>query len=77
MNIPEQVSELAARYGFNSVSLAKHVADEDIYSVECVDGQGFPLPVGLPAFIIFDGKSCKLADGEEGFALSCTLFGDE
>ena len=39
--------------------------------------EGFELPVGLPAFILFDGQSCCLVDGEEGLALSSRLFGDE
>ena len=68
MEIPKQVSELA-----NSSSSP----EGSIYSVGCVDGDGFELPVGLPAFILFDGQSCRLVDGEEGLALSSRLFGDE
>ena len=43
----------------------------------CVDGDGFELPVGLPTFILFDGQSCRLVDGEEGLTLSSRLFGDK
>ena len=73
MEIPKQVSELANSSGYNSVVLSASSPD----SVGCVDGDGFELPVGLPAFILFDGQSCRLVDGEEGLALSSRLFGDE
>ena len=73
MEIPKQVSELA----YNSVVLSASSPEGSIYSVGCVDGDGFELPVGLPAFILFDGQSCRLVDGEEGLALSSRLFGDE
>ncbi|WP_129616510.1 hypothetical protein [Bacteroides cellulosilyticus] len=77
MKIPEQVSELANRNGYNSVILSKHSQQESIYSVGCVDENGFDLPVGLPAFILFNGQSCSLITGEEGLMLSSQLFGDE
>lgn len=77
MNIPKQVSELASKNGYNSVHLSKHSGSESIYSVECVDKDGFILPVGLPSFIVFDGKSCRFISGEEGFVLADSLFGDE
>ena len=32
---------------------------------------------GLPTFILFDGQSCRLVDGEEGLTLSSRLFGDK
>ena len=63
--------------GYNSVVLSASSPEGSIYSVGCVDGDGFELPVGLPAFILFDGQSCRLVDGEEGLALSSRLFGDE
>nr|DAW90328.1 MAG TPA: hypothetical protein [Bacteriophage sp.] len=77
MEIPKQVSELANRNGYNSVILSKHSQQESIYSVGCVDENGFDLPVGLPAFILFDGQSCSLVSGEEGLTLASQLFGDE
>lgn len=77
MEIPKQVSELANSSGYNSVVLSASSPEGSIYSVGCVDGDGFELPVGLPAFILFDGQSCRLVDGEEGLALSSRLFGDE
>ena len=77
MNIPEQVSELANIHGYNSVVLSASSPEGSIYSLGCVDRNGFELPVGLPAFILFDGRSCRLMDGEEGLALSSRLFGDE
>lgn len=77
MNIPKQVSELAAKYGFNSVTPVKQATDETIYSVACVDEDGSPLPVGLPTFIVFDGNTCKLIDDEAGLTLSGSLFGNE
>lgn len=77
MNVPKAVSELANKNGYNAVSLSKHSGKEYIYSVECVDKDGFSLPVGLPSFIIFDGKSCRLVSGDEGLALAGSLFGDE
>ena len=77
MEIPKQVSELANSSGYNSVVLSASSPEGRIYSVGCVDGDGFELPVGLPAFILFDGQSCRLVDGEEGLALSSRLFGDE
>lgn len=53
MNVPERVSELATGHGFNSVELVGRAADgSDIYSVGCVDGDGFALPTGLPHYII-------------------------
>ena len=73
MEIPKQVSELANSSGYNSVVLSASSPEGSIYSVGCVDGDGFELPVGLPAFIL----SCRLVDGEEGLALSSRLFGDE
>ena len=73
MEIPKQVSELANSSGYNSVVLSASSPEGSIYSVGCVDGDG----VGLPAFILFDGQSCRLVDGEEGLALSSRLFGDE
>ena len=76
MEIPKQVSELANSSGYNSVVLSASSPEGSIYSVGCVDGDGFELPVGLPAFILFDGQSCRLVDGEEGLALSSRLFGD-
>ena len=66
MEIPKQVSELANSSGYNSVVLSASSPEGSIYSVGCVDGDGFELPVGLPAFILFDGQSCRLVDGEEG-----------
>ena len=72
MEIPKQVSELANSSGYNSVVLSASSPEGSIYSVGC-----FELPVGLPAFILFDGQSCCLVDGEEGLALSSRLFGDE
>lgn len=77
MKIPEQVSELANRNGYNSVILSKRSQQESIYSVGCVDENGFDLPVGLPAFILFDGQSCSLISGEEGLTLASQLFGEE
>ncbi|RHB29343.1 hypothetical protein DW889_07940 [Bacteroides stercoris] len=77
MNIPEQVSELANIHGYNSVVLSASSPEGSIYSVGCVDGDGFELPVGLPTFILFDGQSCRLVDGEEGLTLSSRLFGDK
>lgn len=77
MKVPKQVSEFAERNGYNSVILSKRSPKESIYSVGCVDKNGFELPIGLPAFILFDGQSCRLVDGEEGLALSSRLFGDE
>ena len=77
MEIPKQVSELANSSGYNSVVLSASSPEGSIYSVGCVDGDGFELPVSLPAFILFDGQSCRLVDGEEGLALSSRLFGDE
>lgn len=77
MEIPKQVSELANSNGYNSVVLSASSPEGSIYFVGCVDGNGFELPVGLPAFILFDGRSCRLMDGEEGLALSSRLFGDE
>lgn len=77
MKIPELVSELANRNGYNSVILAKRSQQERIYSVGCVDENGFDLPVGLPAFILFDGQSCSLVSGEEGLALASQLFSEE
>ena len=77
MEIPKQVSELANSSGYNSVVLSASSPEGSIYSVGCVDGDGFELPVGLPAFILFGGQSCRLVDGEEGLALSTRLFGDE
>ena len=67
MEIPKQVSELANSSGYNSVVLSASSPEGSIYSVGCVDGDGFELPVGLPAFILFDGQSCRLVDGEEGW----------
>jgi len=49
MEIPEQVSELANIHGYNSVVLSASSPEGSIYSVGCVDGDGFELPVGLPA----------------------------
>ena len=51
MEIPKQVSELANSSGYNSVVLSASSPEGSIYSVGCVDGDGFELPVGLPAFI--------------------------
>ena len=68
MEIPKQVSELANSSGYNSVVLSASSPEGSIYSVGCVDGDGFELPVG---------QSCRLVDGEEGLALSSRLFGDE
>ena len=53
MEIPKQVSELANSNGYNSVVLSASSPEGSIYSVGCVDGNGFELPVGLPAFILF------------------------
>ncbi len=77
MEIPKQVSDLANSNGYNSVVLSASSPEGSIYSLGCVDRNGFELPVGLPAFILFDGRSCRLMDGEEGLALSSRLFGDE
>ena len=80
MEIPKQVSELANSSGYNSDVLSASSPEGSIYSVGCVDGDGFELPVGLPAFFFFDRpvrQSCRLVDGEEGLALSSRLFGDE
>lgn len=77
MNVPQVVTELASKNGFNSVSLSKHSGDKYIYSVECKDKNGFAMPVGLPSFIIYDGKSCQLVSGDEGLILSASLFGEE
>jgi len=77
MKVPKQVSEFAERNGYNSVNLSKRSPKECIYSVGCVDEHGFELPVGLPAFILFDGQSCTLVDGDAGLALSSQLFDDE
>lgn len=52
MNIPQEVKELAKAHGFNSVELVKRTSDEHIYSVGCVDSEGFCLPTGLPHYII-------------------------
>ncbi|UVR73710.1 hypothetical protein NXX35_23565 [Bacteroides xylanisolvens] len=49
------MSELANSNGYNSVVLSASSPEGSIYSVGCVDGNGFELPVGLPAFILFDG----------------------
>lgn len=77
MNVPEQVSKLAARYGFNSVSAVKQSVNETIYSAGRVDKTGFALPVGLPSFIIFNGETCMMVDGEDGLKLHDDLFGNE
>lgn len=77
MEIPKKVSDLANSNGYNSVVLSASSPEGSIYSLGCVDRNGFELPVGLPAFILFDGRSCRLMDGEEGLALSSRLFGDE
>ena len=54
MEIPKQVSELANSSGYNSVVLSASSPEGSIYSVGCVDGDGFELPVGLPAFILLN-----------------------
>ena len=77
MEIPKQVSELANSSGYNSVVLSASSPEGSIYSVGCVDGDGFELPVCLPAFILFDGRSFRLGDGEDWLAVSSRLFGDE
>lgn len=65
MNIPKQVSELANRHGFNSVELVKSASNEMIYSVGSVDGDGFPLPTGLPHYIIArDGVLSLVCDSD-------------
>lgn len=77
MNIPRQVSVFANKNGFNSIVLSESSEQESIYSVGCIDENGFELPVGLPAFVLIDGHACRLIDGEEGLALSSRLFGNE
>lgn len=66
MNVPEQVSVLATGHGFNSVELAGRAPDgSSIYSVGCVDGDGFALPTGLPHYIIErDGVLSLVCDGD-------------
>ena len=85
MDIPKQVSELANSSGYNSVVLSASSPEGSIYSVGCVDGKcrlsldewQKTISRTTSAFILFDGQSCCLVDGEEGLALSSRLFGDE
>ena len=52
MEVPEHIKKFAKEHGFNSVRPAKRINGKFVYPVAYIDDKGFPLPTGLPHFII-------------------------
>lgn len=75
--IPSGVLRYQEEYGCNRAEYITTIENEDIYSLSKVDDNGFPVPLGLPLFVLVKGDDCRVVDGEDGLELSRTLFADE
>ena len=73
MIIPEQVKNLANSNGFNAIGLVKYTQEESIYSISCVDAEGFVLPIGLPHYIIDHNNGLLSLFCDEDFHITNTL----
>ncbi len=41
----------------------------DVYALSLLDGEGMPLPIGLPVLVISKGEKCTLRTGDEALEL--------
>ena len=69
--IPNYITEIAAKNGFNSIEFAGRLDGSDYYSVGVVDKNGLPVPTGLPTFIQDKGRILSIISGMDGLDL-CT-----
>lgn len=79
MNEEAKILAYAQRMGTaaNHAELVAQTAAGDIYALSLEDDNGFPLPTGLPRFVISKGGNYKLVDGEAGLKLSRSLSLEE
>ena len=73
-SIPSPVQNEASRNGFNRVEYAGRLDGFDYYSVGCVDGNGNPVPTGLPTFIQDNGGRLSIISGLGGLDLCSRLY---
>lgn len=75
--IPAEVIRIQKEYGCNHSEYVATIENEDVYSLSRLDENGFPLPIGLPIFVLVKGDDCRVVDGNEGFELMDSLPEDE
>lgn len=75
--IPSEVIQYQNEYGCNHSEYVATVENEKIYSLMQLDDNGFPIPMGLPLFVLVKENSCRIVSGEQALKLSDTLFVDE
>lgn len=71
--IPSEVIRYQNEYGFNRSEYVATVDNEKVFSLSRVDDNGFPVPMGLPLFVLVGGKGCRIVSGDEALKLSDTL----
>lgn len=74
--IPLIVKKAAKEYGYNFIEFAGTINSEDYFNVGCLDKSGFPIPIGLPCFIKYDGLKCTQV-GDSDFKISHQLCNDK
>ncbi len=75
MNEEAKILQYAQAQG-TEVNHAEKVATTsagDIYALSFEDNEGFPMPTGLPRFVIAKGGKYKYVDGEDGLKLLRSL----
>jgi hypothetical protein len=75
MKLIDKVLAFAAKCGSaaNAAENVGHIDTSDVYSVGTVDTDGFPLPTGLPRFVLVDGETFSFVDGEDALDLMSIL----
>lgn len=74
---PPAVLQYQKEYGCNHSEYIATLENEDVYSLSQIDDNGFPLPMGLPLFVLVKGNDCRVVSGEKALKLSDTLFVNE
>ncbi len=75
MNMEAKILDYANKMG-TAANRAEKVATTtagDVYALSLEDDNGFPLPTGLPRFVIDDAGKYELVDGEAGLKLLRSL----
>lgn len=75
--IPSRVVHFQKEYGCNHSEYVATVENGDVYSLSQIDNNGFPMPTGLPLFVLVKGNDCRVVSGENALELSDTLFVNE
>lgn len=73
-SIPTIIKELAQNMGYDSVKYVGEFEGSLVYSGSFKRKDNFPVPTGLPTFILLKDGKTKVVSGEEGLELLGHLF---